>query len=164
MFLFVRLQPFSSTTKNKKRRTVVTHTHIQCPSESLGHHDQSFVVCYSDKTTTTKKTSTIAWTPFDFWSQYWFNLCWAQACQCMSLSEIRSISVWLRNSKRLVLAYWHPCIYQVGAYLSAEPLQYTRAKYTSSTSLTNRTYSQTIKCIYLNWARGPMSFGPATRS
>ena len=30
--------------------------------------------------------------------------------------------------KRVVLAYWHPCTYKVGAYLSAESLQYTRAE------------------------------------
>merc|ERR1712212_1391611 len=69
--------------------------------------------------------------------------------------------------KHMVLAYWHPCIYKVGAYLSAEPLQYTRAEYTRSTSLIDGTNSQTIKCIShlgpgpdLIWTHGSISFGP----
>merc|ERR1712212_219497 len=73
--------------------------------------------------------------------------------------------------KHVSLAYWHPCTYKVGAYLSAEPLQYTRAEYTRSTSLINRTYSQTIKCIShlgpgpdLIWTHGLFSFGPGARS
>jgi len=45
------------------------------------------------------------------------------------------------SHKCVVLAYWHPCTYKVGVYLSVEPLQYTRAEYIRSTSFINRTYS-----------------------
>ena len=75
------------------------------------------------------------------------------------------------SHKCVVLAYWHPCTYKVGVYLSVEPLQYTRAEYTRSTSLINRTYSQTIKCIShlgprpdLIWTQGSISFGPRNLS